>query len=168
MIRDCAVVNKPIKVAADGCKDVDDFIHAIKKKLSPKLDQVAVNNISLHLTENSPSLEPDDPIPAQNTRQTALVVIARLLAPILVSMAYRKADMSFISESTEVQEDLQVWEHIPVDESIVPCAEFVELFKKNCSVFEFETEASRRTVIDLFLSEVLFIFQHYRSFVNTI
>lgn len=152
---DSAVVNHPTQVPTKDCDNVDDFIDAVKKKLSPKLDAITVDNITLHLTEDSPALEPDDPLPAQNTKQTALVVTVPLPAPTLVSMAYGKADMPFISESTEVQEDQEVWENIPVDESIVPCAEFVELFKKNCSVFEFESEASRRTVIDLFLREIV-------------
>jgi len=54
-----------------------------------------------------------------------------------------------------VEDYEQVWENIPVDDSIVPSEEFVELFKKNCSVFEFGAEASRRTLIDLFLREVV-------------
>ncbi|KAJ3343286.1 tRNA methyltransferase, has a role in tRNA modification [Kappamyces sp. JEL0680] len=70
-------------------------------------------------------------------------------------MAYRKADMPFIHEATEVEEVQQVWEHIPFDETIQATEELVDLFKKNCSVFEFGAEASRRTVIDLFLREVV-------------
>lgn len=152
---DSAVVNKPVKVPTGGCDDVDDFIEAIKQKLANELGHVDPHRITLHLTRDSLALEPDDALPAQNTKQTALVVTVPPPAPTLVTMAYGKANMQFISESTEVQEDQQVWENIPVDESIVPCAEFVKLFKKNCSVFEFETEASRRTVIDLFLREIV-------------
>ena len=149
---DSAVVSKPTQVPTKDCDNVDDFIEAIKKKL--QLSQPP-QDITLHLTKDGPALEPDDALPDQNTKQTALVVTVPPSAPTLVSMAYGKADMPFISESTEVQEDQEVWENIPVDESIAPCAEFVDLFKKNCSVFEFETEASRRTVIDLFLREIV-------------
>jgi hypothetical protein len=71
---DSAVVNKPVKVPTDGCQDVDDFIDAVKKKLSNELGTVDPNRITLHLTKDSPALEPDDPLPVQNTKQTALVV----------------------------------------------------------------------------------------------
>ena len=152
---DSAVVNHPTQVPTKDCDNVDDFIEAVKKELPKQLGDYDPSLITLHLTEDGPALEPDDPLPPANTKQTALVVTVAPPAPTLVSMAYGKADMPFISESTEVQENQEVWENIPVDESIVPCAEFVELFKKNCSVFEFETEASRRTVIDLFLREIV-------------
>ena len=71
---DSAVVNKPVKVPTKDCDDVDDFIDAVKKKLSPKLDAIAVDNITLHITKDGPALEPDAALPAQNTKQTALVV----------------------------------------------------------------------------------------------
>ena len=71
---DSAVVNHPTQVPTKDCENVDDFIKAIKKELSPKLDAIAVDNITLHITKDSPALEPDDPLPAQNTKQTALVV----------------------------------------------------------------------------------------------
>jgi hypothetical protein len=152
---DSAVVNRAVLVSTQDCRYVTHFIKAVKKELSPKLDQVSVDNITLQVTEDSTALEPDDALPAQNTKQTPLVVTVAPPTPTLVSMAYGKADMPFISESTEVEEVQEVWENIPVDQSIVPCAEFVELFKKNCSVFDFENEASRRTVIDLFLREIV-------------
>ncbi|KAI8891842.1 hypothetical protein BC833DRAFT_431227, partial [Globomyces pollinis-pini] len=71
---DSAVVNKPVKVPTKDCDDVDDFIEAIKKKLPNKLGHVDSDNITLHLTKDGPALEPDDALPAQNTKQTALVV----------------------------------------------------------------------------------------------
>lgn len=77
---------------------------------------------------------------------------------LVLSKSYGKADMAFIHEATDIVEDLDVWEHIPVDETVYPSSDFVELFKKNCSVFEFEAEASRRTVIDLFLREIVSMF----------
>ena len=75
---DSAVVNQAVLVSTKDCDDVDDFIDAVKKELSPKLDQVSVGNITLHLTEKGPGLEPDDALPTQNTKQTALVVQAQL------------------------------------------------------------------------------------------
>ena len=71
---DSAVVNNPTQVLSKDCENVDDFIEAIKKKLSNKLGHVDSDDITLHLTKDGPALEPDDPLPAQNTKQTALVV----------------------------------------------------------------------------------------------
>ena len=135
------------------------FIDAVKKKLqlSPP-----PQDITLHLTEDSTALRPGlslNSVVSQpdfiSNDESPLLVTVSPPAPTLVSMAYGKADMPFISESTEIQEKQEVWENIPVDESLAPCTEFVDLFIKNCSVFEFETEASRRTVIDLFLREIV-------------
>jgi hypothetical protein len=72
------VVNHPIKVSTDGCEDVDDFIGAIKNTLPKQLAEVDPNLITLHTTDDSPALEPDDPLPSQNTKKTALVVKAQL------------------------------------------------------------------------------------------
>ena len=152
---DSAAVNNPVKVSTKDCRCVSHFIKAIKRELANKLGTVAVNRITLHLSKDSPALEPDDTLPAQNTKQTALVVTVPSSAPALVSMAYGKAPMSFITEATGIQDENQVWENIPVDTTVEPSPEFVELFKKNCSVFDFGPEASRRTLIDLFLREVV-------------
>ena len=54
-----------------------------------------------------------------------------------------------------VEDGIQVWENIPINVNIEASQAFVKLFKKNCSVFEFGAEASRRTLIDLFLREVV-------------
>ena len=51
-----AFFNQPTQVPTKDCYNVDDFIEAVKKKLSPKLDAIAVDNITLHLAENSPAL----------------------------------------------------------------------------------------------------------------
>lgn len=71
---DSAVVNKPTQVSTKDCENVDDFIEAVKKKLSNKLGQVDSDNITLHTTEDGPALEPDDTLPAQNTKKTALFI----------------------------------------------------------------------------------------------
>ncbi|KAJ3112491.1 hypothetical protein HDU96_004508 [Phlyctochytrium bullatum] len=152
---DTAVVNHAVLVSTENCRFVTHLIDAIKKKLPNELGKVDPHRITLHLTESSVALRPGAALPAPNTEETALVVKVPQSAPALESLAYGKADMVFISETTEVQTNQEVWENMPVDESIAPCAEFVELFKKNTSVFEFETEASRRTVIDLFLREIV-------------
>jgi hypothetical protein len=92
----------------------------------------------------------------QNTDDNPLfVAVVEQAQEKTISMSYGKAKMPFISEATGVKVDNQVWENIPVDTTVEASPEFVELFKKNCAVFEFETEASRRTLIDLFLREVV-------------
>ena len=45
----------PVKVSTDGCRDVDDFIVAVKKKLSPRFDSIADDLISLSMTDGGPS-----------------------------------------------------------------------------------------------------------------
>ena len=47
----------PTRVKTAGCEIVDDFIKAIKAELTPKLDHVAVTDISIHLSENSNSVD---------------------------------------------------------------------------------------------------------------
>ena len=55
---DSAVVNQAVLVSTQDCRYVTHFIKAIKKELSPKLDQVSVDNITLHLTEAADALRP--------------------------------------------------------------------------------------------------------------
>jgi hypothetical protein len=74
---DSAVVKHATQVPTKDCDNVDDFIKAVKKELQlPQPPQ----DITLHLTEAADALERDDPLPAQNTKQTALVVTAPLSA----------------------------------------------------------------------------------------
>jgi hypothetical protein len=70
-------------------------------------------------------------------------------------MAFGKADMPFIAEATEIDETQVVWEEINFDETVTPSPEFTDLYKKNCSVFDFIGETGRRTIIDLFLREIV-------------
>jgi hypothetical protein len=106
-------------------------------------------------------LQPDDSITqitGNNAKNPLFITISsapNAVEELVVSMSYGTANMPFISEATGVEDYEQVWENIPVDHSI-----FVELFKKNCSVFEFGAEA-RRTLIDLFLREVV---SHFPDF----
>ncbi len=65
--------------------------------------------------------------------------------------------MKFIAETTGVDEDVLVWDDIPF-ESVTPSQEFISLFKKNSDVFDFVGETGRRTVIDLFLREIVSLF----------
>jgi len=66
-----AQFRRPTQVQTKNCKNVDNFIDAIKKKLQlPHPPQ----DITVHLIEDGPAMEPDEALPTQNTKQTALVV----------------------------------------------------------------------------------------------
>ena len=150
--------NNATQVSTEECQDVDDFLEACKKKLSSTLGSYDSAQLSLSTTNGGTPLQPDDAIPAQNTAKTPLfisVAVVEQPQKEMVSMSYGKATMPFISEATGVEDENKVWENIPVDTTVEATPEFVELFKKNCSVFEFGAEASRRTLIDLFLREIV-------------
>ncbi len=153
--------NNAVKVSTEGCQDVDDFLKACKKELSSKLGSYDVDQLFLQTTAGGSPLQPDDSIThitGNNAKNPLFITISsapNAVEELVVSMSYGTANMPFISEATGVEDYEQVWENIPIDHSIVPSEEFVELFKKNCSVFEFGAEASRRTLIDLFLREVV-------------
>jgi hypothetical protein len=150
--------NNAVKVSTEECQDIDDFLKQCKKELLLLYGQFPPGELFLSTTADGPPLEPDDAIPAQNTAKAPLfisVAVVEQAQKEMVSMSYGKATMPFISEATGVEDENQVWENIPVDTTVEASAEFVKLFKKNCSVFEFGAEASRRTLIDLFLREVV-------------
>ena len=150
--------NNAVKVSTEECQDVDDFLKQCKKELLFLYGQFPPGELSLSTTNAGTPLQPDDAIPAQNTAKAPLfisVAVVEQAQKEMVSMSYGKATMPFISEATGVEDENQIWENIPVDTTVEASAEFVELFKKNCSVFEFGAEASRRTLIDLFLREVV-------------
>jgi hypothetical protein len=150
--------NNATQVSTEECQNVDDFLKACKKELPHLLGSYDSAQLSLSITDGGPPLQPDDSIPVQNIAKAPLfisVAVVEQAQKEMVSMSYGKATMSFISEATGVEDENQVWENIPVDTTVEASSEFVELFKKNCSVFEFGAEASRRTLIDLFLREVV-------------
>jgi hypothetical protein len=154
--------NNSTQISTEECQNVDDFLEACKKKLSPHFDSIATDQLSLSTTDGGNPLQPDDDIPAQNTAKNPLFIsVIEQVQKQMISMTYGKATMTFISEATGIEDDNQVWENIPIDTTVEPSLEFVELFKKNCSVFEFGAEASRRTIIDLFLREVVSQFSDF-------
>jgi len=156
--------NNATQVSTEGCQNVDDFLKACKKELPHLLGSYDSAQLSLSTTNGGTPLQPDDAIPAQNTAKTPLfisVAVVEQAQKEMISMSYGKATMPFISEATGVEDENQVWENIPVDTTVEASPEFVELFKKNCSVFEFGAEASRRTLIDLFLREVVAQFPNF-------
>lgn len=120
--------------------------------------------MSLNLPAGPPKCRLLAAIMSQNSYETAFSVKTIRAMPKEVSMTYGRAEMSFISETTEVQEVPTVWQNILsfADDSVAPSEEFIELFRKNCSVFESAFEASRRTVIDLFLREIVSQFPEFQ------
>ena len=47
------------QVSCEGCLNVDDFIKACKKELSPRFDSVPIDQLLLSTTEGGQPLEPD-------------------------------------------------------------------------------------------------------------
>ena len=153
--------NNSTQVSTEECHNVDDFLKACKKELQiPNPPQ----ELSLSTTDGGTPLKPGVSLThiPQNTDDNPLFIsVVEQIQKEMISMTYGKATMTFISEATGIEDDNQVWENIPIDTTVEPSQEFVELFKKNCSVFEFGAEASRRTIIDLFLREVVSQFPHF-------
>ena len=135
--------NNSTQVATEGCSNVDDFIKQCKKELQiPNPPQ----ELSLSTTDGGIPLRPgllisdilSQPGYSQNDDEKPLfisVTVAGKAKNEMVSMSYGTATMSFISEATGIEDEIQVWENIPIDVNIEASQEFVELFKKNCSVF---------------------------------
>jgi hypothetical protein len=85
-----------------------------------------------------------------------LVIVEK---PELVKQTFKQATPDHVLATTGVDYDLhQEWDDIAINSDLVPSDEFVALFKKNASVFFMNSEASRRTVIDLFLREIVAMF----------
>jgi hypothetical protein len=62
----------PVKVPAQHCSDVDDFLEACKKKLAPSLDSISIAFMCLSTSERT--LKRSEAIPEHNTEDTALIV----------------------------------------------------------------------------------------------
>ncbi|OAJ40352.1 hypothetical protein BDEG_24097 [Batrachochytrium dendrobatidis JEL423] len=66
--------NNATRVSTEDCEIVDDLLKACKKELSPHFDSYAIDQLSLSTTDGGTPLQPDDPIPAQNTAKTPLFI----------------------------------------------------------------------------------------------
>ena len=77
--------NNATQVSTEECQNVDDFLKQCKKGLSPLLDSYAPAQLCLSTTDDGPSLQPDDAIPAQNTAKTPLFITATDTTPRLKS-----------------------------------------------------------------------------------
>jgi hypothetical protein len=76
------------------------------------------------------------------------------------SKTFRKADKEIIVKVTGIDvadgTTPRFWNiEAGVDTGVVPSAMFAELFEKNSSTFHMRTEAGRRTVLDLFLRDIV-------------
>ena len=81
----------PTQVSTEDCQNVDDFLEACKKKLSPLLDSYSSAQLSLSTTtDGGTPLEPDDPIPAQNTAKNPLFIGIKENQPIPPPLSPRK------------------------------------------------------------------------------
>ncbi len=79
--------------------------------------------------------------------------------PTEVKQTFKQATPDHVLATTGVEYELQQgWDDIVIDSDLVPSAEFVALYKKNASVFFMNSESGRRTVIDLFLREIVSMF----------
>ena len=174
---DPAVINKPIKVSTKDCEDVDDFIEAVKKKLSPDLDAIAVNRISLHLTENADALRrglglsalPSQPGYVTNTDESPLFITALSPASAFSRKKAPKPSIPF-SKATLYDcvrpdglalnidhVDVKVPSlHIPDDfETVSPSLWLCETLAKIDRAWVLDNEKACRIVIDAILTEVL-------------
>ena len=64
----------PTRVSTENCEIVDDFIKSCKKELLSLYGQFPPGEISLSTSKGGTPLEPDDPLPAQNTAKTPLII----------------------------------------------------------------------------------------------
>jgi hypothetical protein len=69
--------NNATRVSTEGCEIVDDFIEAVKKKLTPLLEAYAPAQISISLTEGGQTFDPGDVLPDQNTSKNPLFIIVQ-------------------------------------------------------------------------------------------
>ena len=72
----------------------------------------------------------------------------------MLSKSYGVADMAYLAETTGIDEDVVSWDDIPFVEIEAPEA-FVSLFQQNACVFDFISEATKRTIINLFLRNIV-------------
>ena len=66
--------NNATQVSTEDCQNVDDFLEACKKKLSHLLGSYDSAQLCLSTTADGTPLQPDDPIPAQNTAKNPLFI----------------------------------------------------------------------------------------------
>jgi hypothetical protein len=66
--------NNATRVSTEDSEIVDDFLKQCKKELPLKLGSYDVDQLCLSTTDGGTPLQPDDPIPAQNTAQTPLFI----------------------------------------------------------------------------------------------
>ena len=88
--------NNATQVSIEKCQNVDDFLKACKKELFSKLGSYDVDQLSLSTTDGGSPLEPDDPIPAQNTAKTPLFINVSNGSALLVPTLWRSIIGDFV------------------------------------------------------------------------
>ncbi|KAJ8324722.1 hypothetical protein O5D80_006961 [Batrachochytrium dendrobatidis] len=66
--------NNATRVSTEDCEIVDDLLKACKKEVLFLYGQFPPGELSLSTTDGGTPLQPDDPIPAQNTAKTPLFI----------------------------------------------------------------------------------------------
>ena len=160
------------QVCTEDCYNVYDFLEVCKMELSYKLCSYDADQLSLSTTEDGSPLRPglnladisSQPGYSENDHDHPLFIIVAAKNVDMLSMVYGKASMQFITEATGVESFGYFWKNIPVDKCIEASPEFVELFKKHCSVIDSLANKSRRTTIELFLREIVAQFPDFIIF----
>ena len=149
------------------CDDkLSKFKDAVKLKYTNKLKHLDAPELKVFKTKedvgiDAKELEFDESVSGHDTKQKALYVLVPESLPEIKSVSFRKATMEDIHHATGIKDITLVWESIPVDNTVDPSPDFVELFKKNCETFDFQSEAGKRTIIDLFLREIVYLFKPF-------
>ena len=82
--------NNSTQVSTEECHNVDDFLKACKKELSPLLDSYSPAQLFLSTTDGGTLLQPDDTLPAQNTSKTPLLICINEILPTPPPLSPRK------------------------------------------------------------------------------
>lgn len=77
------------------------------------------------------------------------------------SATFEKASDDFIKLVTGVDIVLRTWEGVVLDSGIIPSQSFMDQYGKRCSNWVMNSEASRRTIIDLFIGDIVPMFGSY-------
>jgi hypothetical protein len=71
------------------------------------------------------------------------------------AVTFRKAKVSEISEITGVNTNCKLWDDVTLDETVTPSDCFLKQYQTKCRVWSMNSEASRRTFLDLFFQDVV-------------
>ncbi|KAI3657446.1 hypothetical protein MP638_002258 [Amoeboaphelidium occidentale] len=83
------------------------------------------------------------------------LTFAQKLNPDVEEHTFRGVDNRVIASITGVNTVRKLWQDVALDESVFPTEGFKDQYDKNCRVWSMNSEASRRTFIDLILRDVV-------------